>query len=318
MPPIKTTFPSNNLKKLISDSIKGSDTVEKPSSSGDHCKEILQKLPDKNKGEILAKTLLDYYNDEELRPYQAELIKMQNHLERTGRKMIILVDGRSASGRGGAIRTITRYMNEKRYRIVSLGRPIGAQKTELHIKRYVEKFPHAGEVLIFNRSWYNRAMIEPVLGFCSNQQYHRFLKKVANYEKNFIMDAGKTILLKLYFSVSREEQARRFEARKSDPLRSWKLNENDLQAHDLWDEITEKKLMLLQKTHTRLAPWWIVRAEDKQLARRETIKLILNSVRYVGRKRSLNFDTDPGIIISGTQELKEMKIQKKKYGKSLL
>lgn len=317
MPFSKITFPSQNIKKLISESVKDNDAAEKASSSGDQCKEILKNLPDENKEELLAKTLLDYYNDEELRPYQAELIKMQNHLERTGRKMIILVDGRSASGRGGAIRTITRYMNEKRYRIVSLGRPIGAQKTELHIKRYVEKFPHAGEVVIFNRSWYNRAMIEPVLGLCSDQQYRRFLKKVASYEKNFILDAGKTILLKLYFSVSREEQAKRFDARKNDPLRSWKLNEQDLQAHDLWDEITEKKQALLQKTHTELSPWWIVRAEDKQLARRETIKLILNSVRYVGRKRSLNFDIDPEIIISGTRELKEMKAQKKVYGKSL-
>jgi len=317
MPFSNKAFPSPKIKKLISESIKDNDAVEKCSSSSDHCKEILKILPDGNKEEILAKTLLEYYNDEELRPYQAELIKMQNHLERTGRKMIILVDGRGASGRGGAIRTITRYMNEKRYRIVSLGRPIGAQKTELHIKRYVEKFPHAGEVVIFNRSWYNRAMIEPVLGLCSNQQYRRFLKKVASYEKNFILDAGKTILLKLYFSVSREEQAKRFDARKNDPLRSWKLNEHDLQAHNLWDEITEKKLVLLQKTHTELSPWWIVRAEDKQLARRETIKLILNAVRYVGRKRSLNFDIDPEIIVSGTRELKEMKAQKKIYGKSL-
>ncbi|MEA3467449.1 MAG: polyphosphate kinase 2 [Thermodesulfobacteriota bacterium] len=313
----KTVSSSNEAKKLINKFIKNIDKVQSHYSTAVRCKQILKKLPQNNKEQILSETLLDYYNDEELRPYQAELIKMQNHLERTGRKMIILVDGRGASGRGGTIRKITRYMNEKRYRVLSLGKPTESQKTELHIKRYIEEFPHAGEVVIFNRSWYNRAMIEPVLGYCTNQQYHRFLRKVVSYEENFILDAGRTILLKLYFSVSKEEQARRFEARKNDPLRSWKLDENDLQAYELWDEITKKKQTLLQKTHTQLSPWWIVRAEDKQLARRETIKLILNSVRYVGRKRSLVFDLDPEIIISGDRELRNMKAQKKAYGKSL-
>lgn len=317
MIPTKEQSPPDEIRKLLNKVLSKVGNTQNDPSTSVRCKEILENLPQAHKEVILADTLLDYYNKEELRPYQAELIKMQNHLERTGRKMIILVDGRGASGRGGAIRKITRYMNEKRYRVLSLGRPVGVQKTELHMKRYIEEFPHAGEVVIFNRSWYNRAMIEPVLGFCTNQQYHRFLKKVVRYEENFILDAGRTILLKLYFSVSKEEQARRLEARKNDPLRSWKLDETDLQAHALWDEITEKKRMLLQKTHTKLSPWWIVRSEDKHLAKRETIKLILSSVRYVGRKRSLDFTLDQKIIISGARELKDMKAQKKAYGKSL-
>ena len=279
---------------------------------------ILNVLQKKNKNEIIEAVLEKYHNSEELKPYQAELIKMQSHLERTGKKMVILFDGRDASGKGGTIRRVTRYMNEKRYHMVALGKPNEYQKTELHIKRYIEHFPHAGEVVLFDRSWYNRALVEPVMGFCTDKQYKRFLKKVNTYEKNFLEDDGRTILVKLYFSVSKEEQARRFERRKNDPLRQWKLSEVDLQAQELWDEFTEKKFMLLKKTHTKESPWYVIRSDDKHLARRETMKVILNAVRYRGRKRKLNFKPDPDIVIHGDKELIMMKEQRKKYGKSLV
>jgi len=243
---------------------------------------------------------------------------MQRHLEKTKKKMVILFDGRDASGKGGTIRRVTRYMNEKRYHSVALGKPNEQQKTELHIKRYIEHFPHAGEIVLFDRSWYNRALVEPVMGFCTQNQYKRFLKKVISYEQNFLEDEGKTILNKLYFSVSKGEQARRFERRKNDPLRQWKLSEVDLQAQDLWDEFTEKKYMLLEKTHSNKSPWHIIRSDDKHLARRETMKVILNSVRYRGRSRKLNFVLNPDIAIPGDKELKLMKKQQSKYGKYLV
>ena len=280
-------------------------------------RKIASVLKKEEKEHIIKACLLDYYNAEELKPYQGELIKMQNHLERTGKKMIILFDGRDASGKGGTIRRVTRYMNGKRYRVVALGKPNESQKTELHMKRYIEQFPHAGEIVLFDRSWYNRAMVEPVMGFCTKAQYQRFLKKVTSYEENFILDAGKTILLKLYFSVSKEEQARRFERRKNDPLRQWKLSEVDLQAQDLWGEFTEKKRILLEKTHTEKSKWWIIRSDNKHLARRETMKLVLNSIKYAGRSRSLDFSMDPDIVIPGNIELKNMKKEQKKYGAPL-
>ena len=202
-------------------------------------RKILKVLKKKDKEEIVQAVLEKFYNSEELKPYQAELIKMQRHLERTGKKMVILFDGRDASGKGGTIRRVTRYMNEKRYHVVALGKPNENQKTELHIKRYIEHFPYAGEIVLFDRSWYNRALVEPVMGFCTQKQYNRFMKKVNTYEQNFVEDGGRTILLKLYFSVSKKEQARRFDRRKNDPLRQWKLSEVDLQAQDLWDEFTE-------------------------------------------------------------------------------
>jgi len=279
---------------------------------------ILKVLKKKDKEEIVQAVLEKFYNSEELKPYQAELIKMQRHLERTQKKMVILFDGRDASGKGGTIRRVTRYMNEKRYRVVALGKPSEQQKTELHIKRYIEHFPRAGEIVLFDRSWYNRALVEPVMGFCTGKQYRRFMKKVNNYELNFLEDAGRTILLKLYFSVSKEEQNRRFQRRKNDPLRQWKLSEVDLQAQDLWDEFTEKKFQLLKRTHTKQSPWFVIRSDDKHLARRETMKVILNAVRYRGRNRKLDYTLDPDIVIPGNRELKIMKKQQKKYGKSLV
>lgn len=301
------------IRKLVHKLDK--DFKSKPPS--EKSKKILSVLKDRHKEEIVKAALLKYYNSEELKPYQAELIKMQTHLERTGKKMIILFDGRDASGKGGTIRRVTRYMNEKRYRVEALGKPNEIQKTELHMKRYIERFPHAGEIVLFDRSWYNRAMVEPVMGFCTTAQYRRFLKKVTSYEQNFILDAGKTILLKLYFSVTKEEQSRRFERRKNDPLRQWKLSEVDLQAQELWDEFTKKKKVLLQKTHTKESKWWIIRSDDKHKARRETMKLILNSVKYRGRIRSLDFDVDPKVVISGSRELKIMKKEKKRFGVAL-
>jgi polyphosphate kinase 2 len=280
----------------------------------------LKKLPKDYKTnkefrkKIHEHSLQRYIEKVELMPYQAELIKLQDHIEKYKKKMIILFDGRDASGKGGTIRRMTRYMNEKHYRVVALGRPSSSQKTELHIKRYIEHFPHAGEIVLFDRSWYNRAMVEPILRFCSQSQYHKFIKHVNSYEKTFIEDE-KTILIKLYFSVSKEEQNSRFERRRNDPLRQWKLSEADLQAQELWDEFTEKKYQMLTKTSTEYAPWYIIRSDDKHQARRQTIKLILNAVRYRNRNKKLNFKIDPKTVITADREIKIMKKDRKKHGK---
>ena len=291
------------------------DLINPPSDSKKKVQKALKPPGIINKDEIVKEAIEKHFCSEELKPYQAELIKLQQHLEMTGKKMVILFDGRDASGKGGTIRRIIRYMNTKRYRVVALGKPSEQQKTELHIKRYIEHFPHAGEIVLFDRSWYNRALVEPVMGFCTKAQYKRFMKKVISYEQNFLEDAGKTILVKLYFSVTKEEQERRFNRRKNDPLRQWKLSEVDLQAQELWDEFTQKKFMLLKNTHTKQSPWWVIRSDNKHLARRETMKLILNLVRYKGRSRKLDFNLDPTIVIPGNKELKEMKKQRKKYGR---
>ena len=275
-----------------------------------------RQLRRKEAKRVIQGALESHFAKRELIPYQAELIKLLHHIEVTGKKIIILFDGRDASGKGGTIRRVVRYLNEKRYRVVALGKPTQEQKTELHMKRYIEQFPHAGEVVLFDRSWYNRAMVEPVMGFCSPKQYRTFMKRVVGYEERMLAD-DTTHLLKLYFSVSKHEQKRRFERRRNDPLRQWKLSEVDLQAQALWDEFTEKKYRLLQKTHTPETPWYVIRSDDKHLARRETIKLILKLNAYRGRSRTLDFEPDERIVIPGDVELKIMKRQRRKHGRFL-
>ena len=278
---------------------------------------LAQRQLDKaSKKQIVKSALRKYFESEALKPYQAELIKLQKHLETTGRKAIILFDGRDASGKGGTIRRVTRYMNEKRYRVVALGKPTEIQRTELFMKRYIEQFPHAGEIVLFDRSWYNRAMVEPVMGFCTPKQHRQFMNRVVGYEERILAD-GATYLIKLYFSVSKAEQARRFDRRRNDPLRQWKLSEVDLQAQELWDEFTEKKFRLLQKTDTPDTPWYVIRSDDKHLARRETMKLILRLIPYRGRSRSLDFATDDKILIAGSDELKRMKKERARHGRFL-
>jgi polyphosphate kinase 2 len=280
----------------------------------DQIQAVREGIKKKDRKELIDAALAKYFQSEILKPYQAELIKLQQHIERTNRKAIILFDGRDASGKGGTIRRVVRYMNEKRYRVIALGKPTVHQRTELHMKRYIENFPHAGEIVLFDRSWYNRALVEPVMGFCTKDQYKRFMDKVVGYEERITADQ-KTFLIKLYFSVSKDEQARRFERRKNDPLRQWKLSEVDLQAQERWDDFTEMKYRLLKKTHTSTTPWFVIRSDNKGLARLETIKLILSQIKYTGRSRSLDFTPNPDIVIRGDRELKNMQKQKRKKGK---
>lgn len=242
--------------------------------------------------------------EEALRVLQVELIKLQDHLEKQNEKMIILVEGRDASGKGGAIRRITRYMNEKHYRVVALGKPSDAQMGQWYFQRYVEQFPKAGEIVIFDRSWYNRSMVEPVFGFCTNEQYETFMNTVQAFEEGLI--AHGIHFLKIYFSVSKEEQARRFEEREENPLKQWKLSEIDLQMQERWEEFTKKKYRMIKETNTEKSPWTVIKSDNKFIARYNAIKTILNKVDYENRDERINFSLDPNIVISAETELKNM------------
>lgn len=251
--------------------------------------------------------------DAALRPYQVELLKLQRYLELENIRMIVLFEGRDAAGKGGTIRRVTRYMNEKRYRVVALGKPTEEQRHQWYFQKYVSHFPTGGEMVLFDRSWYNRAMVEPVFGFCTEGEYKAFLRGVVGFEKDLVRQDMK--LVKLYFSVSKEEQARRFERRVADPLRQWKLSEVDVQAQDRWDEFTEMKYRMLKRTSTVVAPWTIIRSENKQLARLNAMKVILNSVPYEDRNPDLDFALDPNVVISGARELELMEAERQRHGK---
>ena len=251
--------------------------------------------------------------EQELKPYQAQLIKMQQQLERDNTRMVIIFEGRDAAGKGGTIRRVTRYMNEKHYRVVALGKPHHEQKTQWYFQRYVAQFPRGGEMVLFDRSWYNRAIVEKVFGFCTDDEYENFMKGVVGFEKDLVRQG--TILIKLYFSVTKEEQARRFERRRDDPLRQWKLSEIDVQAQEHWDDFTELKFEMLKRTSTPAAPWTIIRSGDKQRARLNAMKVILNSVPYEGRSSALDFVPDRDVVISGAEELSNMKADRIRKGK---
>ena len=241
----------------------------------------------------------------ELKPYQAELIKMQQYLEQEALRMIIIFEGRDAAGKGGTIRRVTRYMNEKHYRVVALGKPSEVQKTQWYFQRYIEQFPRGGEIVLFDRSWYNRAMVEPVFGFCSPEEYENFMIGVTQFEEELVRQG--TILLKLYFSVTKEEQKNRFERRKTDELRQWKLSEVDLQAQERWDDFTKVKYKMFSQTSTKSAPWTIIRSQNKHLARLNSLRVILNTIDYPNRSTELDFTPDSEIVIPSDRELENMR-----------
>jgi polyphosphate kinase 2 len=259
------------------------------------------------------KAVRRYRQELALKPYQAELIRMQQHLEDTGSRMLILFEGRDAAGKGGTIRRVTRYMNEKHYRVVALPKPSVEERSQWYFQRYVRNFPHGGEVVLFDRSWYNRAMVEPVFGFCTPLEYQNFMVGVTGFEKDLVRQG--TILIKLYFSVTKEEQARRFERRRNDPLRQWKLSEVDVQAQSRWDDFTKQKYEMLKRSHTNHAPWTIIRSNDKHLARLNAMKVVLNSVPYQRLDPDLDFVPDPEIVVSGSRELEMMEAQRLLSGK---
>lgn len=255
--------------------------------------------------DILKNGIQKIYDAQELKNYQIELIKLQDYLEKKNKRMIILFEGRDASGKGGAIRRITRYMNNKHYRVVALGKPTETQKNQWFMQKYIEHFPTGGEMVLFDRSWYNRAMVEPIFGFCTQEEHEIFMEDVVNFEQDLVRQG--MILIKLYFSVSKTEQKKRFDRRINDPLRHWKFSEVDMQAQDLWGEFSEKKYEMLKRTSSRSAPWNIVRSDNKHLARLEAMKIILNSVDYENRNYSLNFQAREDINISVQKELLQMR-----------
>ena len=288
---------------------------EKPKSAEEivaESKSLREKI-EQYGGSRILKTIDSAENEKSLKPYQAELILMQKYLEATKRRMIILFEGRDASGKGGTIRRVARYMNEKHYRVVALGKPTDAQRTQWFFQRYVEHFPRGGEVILFDRSWYNRAMVEQVFGFCTPEEYQAFMKGVVGFEKDLVRQG--TVLVKLYFSVTKAEQARRFERRKNDPLRQWKLSEVDLQAQERWDDFTTQKYEMLKRTHSNHAPWTVIRSNNKHAARLNVMRTILNSVPYERGNMDIDYVPNPDILISGSREVEQMEAERIRRGK---
>ena len=246
---------------------------------------------------------LDY--ERELALLHVELLKWQNHVKAIGDRVVMLFEGRDAAGKGGTIKRTMEPLNPRGARTVALEKPSDRERTQWYFQRYVAHLPAAGEIVLFDRSWYNRAMVEPVMGFCSDEEHKRFMKDVPLFEQMLVK--AKIQLFKFYFSVSRDEQEQRFASRKTDPLKQYKISAVDEEAQALWDAYTVKKFQMLTETNRTIAPWWIIRSDDKKNARLNCIRLVLSQVQYAGKTQDAELlRVDPEIVVNGIDELKRL------------
>lgn len=232
----------------------------------------------RNKKVDLSKALNEVKYITELKKNQEELIKLQKWLIKENKKIVILFEGQDAAGKGGAIRRITQYINPRHFNIVALDIPTEDERNQWFFQRYINHLPRPGEIVFFDRSWYNRAVVEPVNDFCTQKEYEIFMSQVNNFEQMLVQ--SETYLIKIYFSISKEEQAKRFKEIKNNPLKRWKITPVDEKAQELWDEYTSYKRKMFEVTTTEHAPWKIIEANKKSSARLEAIQYILDTIPY--------------------------------------
>ncbi|MEC8875509.1 MAG: polyphosphate kinase 2 [Candidatus Thermoplasmatota archaeon] len=271
-------------------------------SEGEALKNKNSKGSDKKVQVWIPKATIEY--EEEKHKLQIELLKLQTHVRKTGQRIVMLFEGRDAAGKGGTIKRIREHLNPRGARVVALEKPSDRERTQWYFQRYTDHLPSAGEIVLFDRSWYNRSMVEPVMGFCTDEQHKRFLKYAPVFER--ILTKEGIILFKLYFSVSKKMQLKRFEKRGKDPLKQYKLSPVDMQAQELWGEYTMRKFQMLLETNTSLSPWTIIRSDNKKKARINCMKHILSRLDYEGKIADSKLETDPKILISGIDEIKLM------------
>ncbi len=217
-------------------------------------------------------------SDPEYLNLQTELVRMQQWMKETKNRLVILFEGRDTAGKGGAIMRFVRFLNPRYYRVVALTKPTNIEDGQWYFQRYIKELPKPGEIVFFDRSWYNRAVVEPVMGFCTEEQYRLFMKQVVILENMLIEDGLK--IIKLWFSIDIEEQMKRLEERKVNPLKQWKLSTIDVQAQQKWDDYTRYKLAMFKLTGTKNCPWVVIKGNEREQARKEAMRYVLNSLEY--------------------------------------
>lgn len=238
----------------------------------------------------------------ELRNLQRELVCLQNTIQETGKRLLVIFEGRDTAGKGGAIRRFTRHLNPRAMRVVARPKPTDVEQGQWFFQRYFTGLPNPGEIVFFDRSWYNRAVVEPVLGFCTKDQYTTFIDQVPMVEKMLIEDGVQ--IIKFWFSINRQVQRDRFASRKSDVLKKWKLSTVDALAQDKWDDFTKYKERMFAKTHNEFSPWIIVNGNNKGLARTESIRYVLSQCAYIDKGKFVkDLSPDERIISPYTSEL---------------
>ena len=250
----------------------------------------------------VKKSKLKY--EEELKKLQIEFLKFQTYVKKEGLKVLIIFEGRDASGKGGTIKRLIEHTNPRGCRVVALEKPSDVERTQWYFQRYSDHLPSAGEIVIFDRSWYNRAGVEPVMGFCTEEEHREFLRQVPKFEE-MLVNSG-IILFKFYFSVSKSEQKKLFKERRTDPLKQYKLSPVDEKSQELWDQYTIAKYSMLLASNTPYAPWSIIVSNDKKRARINVFKHILSNVNYSDKISQKELKVDSEIYRSGSAEIQKM------------
>ncbi len=249
----------------------------------------------KSKGKNIDRVLRRLKYEDELRKLQIELVKLQQWVSTNNKRVVIIFEGRDAAGKGGNIRRFTEHLNPRSINSVALTKPTAIEKGQWYFRRYIKELSNPGEIVFFDRSWYNRAVVEPVMGFCTEEQYRIFMLQVPEFEHMLYEDGVK--IIKFWFSISKEEQKTRFESRLQTPLKRWKYSPVDQKGQELWDKYTFYKDQMFSKTHTAYCPWTIVKANDKKTARLETMRYVLSQFDYDGKKEaSTILLPDPNIV----------------------
>jgi polyphosphate kinase len=234
-------------------------------------------------------------NNREVIQLQIELLRLQKWIYDSRLRVVIIFEGRDTAGKGGAIYRFTRYLNPRFMRVVALPKPTELEKGQWYFQRYIKELPNPGEMVFFDRSWYNRAVVEPVMGFCTQEQYDLFIKQVPLFEQ-MLLDDG-IILIKFWFSIDITEQKVRIEDRMKNPLKRWKLSTVDLKAQQMWDAFTDYKNKMFLTTHTHNSPWVIIKGNNKAVARTESIRYVLSKIEYPEKKKAkVSFESDPEIL----------------------
>ena len=263
----------------------------------------LNKKKSKKRQPVWVKTFhIDY--EKELNKLQIELLKLQKHVIANDMRIMMLFEGRDAAGKGGTIKRIMEHLNPRGARIVALLKPSDREQTQWYFQRYIQHLPSGGEIVLFDRSWYNRAMVEPTMNFCTDEENKRFLKDTPMLESMLVKNG--IILFKFFFSVSKEEQMRRFESRETDPLKQYKISPVDREAQERWDDYTVRKFQMLNETNRTICPWTIIRSDVKKTARLNCIKYLLSKVEYKDKISEEELTVDPDIIVSGIDEIRSM------------
>lgn len=289
-------------KKILDKGHKKEPKLKKNLSEHTSFKNVNKKKTKKRQAVWVKKFTLEY--EEELNQLQIELLKWQKHVIAKEERVLLLFEGRDAAGKGGTIKRIVEHLNPRGARVVALLKPSDRERTQWYFQRYVQHLPSAGEIVLFDRSWYNRAMVEPTMGFCTDEENKRFLKDVPMLESMLVKNG--ILLFKFFFSVSKDEQMRRFKARETSPLKQYKISPVDREAQERWDDYTVRKFQMLNETNRTISPWTIIRSDNKKKARLNCIKHILSKVEYGNKISEDRLQPDPEIVVSGIDEIRFM------------